>query len=86
MKIAVELMRQILSVVAYCIFRKIASAPAIAYVTMVTTTVFVTTRTVACTLQSCNSILLQSTVQVSVSLLLYGVLGLYNLDEIKQDD
>jgi len=30
--------------------------------------------------------LLQSTVQVSVSLLLYGLLGLYNLDEIKQDD
>ena len=84
--IVAEITRQILSVVAYCVFRNIASAPAIAYVTMVTTTVFFNNRTVACTLQSCNSLLLQSTLQVSASLLLYGVLGLYNLDEIKQDD
>jgi|AntRauMFilla1563_2_1112583.scaffolds.fasta_scaffold25215_2 hypothetical protein len=86
MNILTELLRQILAVVAYSIFRKMASAPAIAYVTVITTTVLFNTRTVPCTLQSCNRMLLQSTVQVSVSLLLYGLLGLYNLDEIKQDD
>jgi len=81
-----EFCRQIFSVVAYFIFRDVASAPAIAYVAIILTTVFASRHTMPCTLQGCNNILLKTTLQVSGSLLLYGVLGLYNLDAALQND
>ena len=75
-----ELLGQIFSVLLYMFFRNIASAPAIAYVAVMFVMVFANRRTAACTLLACNRLLLHSTLRVSVSLLLYGLLGLYNLD------
>jgi len=80
-----ELLGQIFSVLAYMFFRNIASAPAITYVAVMFTTVFANRRITACTLLACNRLLLHSTLRVSISLLLYSLLGLYNLDPARGD-
>jgi len=80
-----ELLGQIFSVLLYLFFRDIASAPAIAYTAVIFVMVFANRQTAACTLLACNKLLLHCTLRVSISLLLYGLLGLYNLDPARGD-
>ena len=80
-KIAWEILFQLLSVLAYSLLRPIASAPSVAYVVIALATVLPPSALCAKTLHACNRLLLLSTGRVACSLLLYVLLGLYNLHD-----
>ena len=73
-KIAWEMMFQLLSVIAYLLLRPIASAPSVAYVVIALATVLPPAALCAKTLHACNRLLLLSTGRVACSLLLYVLL------------
>jgi len=79
--IAWEMMFQLLSVLAYLLLRPIASAPSVAYVVIALATVLPPSALCAKTLHACNRLLLLSTGRVACSLLLYVLLGLFNLHD-----
>jgi len=79
--IACEMMFQLASVLAYLLLRPIASAPSVAYVVITLATVLPPSPRCAKTLHACNRLLLLSTGRVACSLLLYVMLGLFNLHD-----
>jgi len=79
--ILVELLRQGFAVLVYWLARPVASAPAVAYLCAMLTTVLLPLPRSACTLRGCNSLLLQSSARVACSLWLYVWLGLFNLHD-----
>jgi len=74
--VLLEVLGQFFTVLALLMLNGAASVPAIAYASIVLITVLVPSPLLARSVHSCNCLLLGTTLRVSCSLLLYGVIAL----------